>query len=205
MILLYKIDAVHSIAKRVIKSSLSNFGIVTLLDQLYKAGYEKENIQVTLTDTIYEEGDVIEISKELYDSLPDDLLDGFVDNIRNKYDAKYTINWLYNDKPKFPIKCKLSSRRINNEMGCMEVEWYGSNTALQKTNFYILKYLGFKIKEKEFSFIPIAEADDNLLDERDLVRKYIMKQNNCDEAEACRHMKIVSDAMNECGVVFYMP
>ncbi len=56
MIETYKIDAVHDILKRVIKSNLDGKAMVKLYKELQNAGYEDKNILLE-TKTVLEKGD----------------------------------------------------------------------------------------------------------------------------------------------------
>ena len=203
MILKYKLDAVHSVSKRVVKFNLTNDEVIELTNELIEAGYENENIKIEITDTLYEDGDIIEITKELYNSLPKKQTPDMNAKDRYKNDARGIINWLYDDVISFPIKVTLEAKRMDNNHGVMIAHW--DNSMKQSTNSYSLEYLGFKIKKPEFSFIPIAEADDSLLNEDDLVKKYLMLQNDASEEDATEVLEIIHKAMDENGIVFYRP
>jgi hypothetical protein len=87
-------------------------------------------------------------------------------------------------------------------------------------NLTIFRKLGYKIIEPEQVEIDLFDADDDLLDEEDLILKHIVLQNypnypthyrnrketdNAMRSWAEGIMKIVKNAMKENGIIFYRP
>jgi len=68
MIEFYRIDAVHDILKRVIKSNLDKDEMVKLYKELQNAGYEDKNIKLDTTRKIYEAGEQSTDNREILSS-----------------------------------------------------------------------------------------------------------------------------------------
>jgi hypothetical protein len=211
MYVLNQVDAVHDVAKRIIKSNLKPVEVVDLITELKKAGYEEKNINIKITHTVYEEGDEIEITKEIFDALPtneyiEDNWKQVSPKERKQNEARKTINYIFGPKPNFPVKGTLSTLRLNNEHGQMIVKWKNPiNNGWKETNCYFLGQMGFNIPEPEFKYIPIKDSDDDLLSEYDLIIKYMMIQNNWTEKQVDEYLKPVNEAMNKAEAVFYRP
>lgn len=204
------VDAVDAVMKRVIHTVTVD-KVHAFVKHLKKYGYEKENINIT-TKTLYEEGDTIYITKKMVDDLP---TNKYIEknwktvSAKERYrnDARKTIEFVFGDNPEFPIKGTLEALRLDNTNGHMVINWEGNikREALKQTNCYMLEYIGFNIPAPEFEHIPIAEADNSLLDTSDIIVKYLIKDNNWSEERALEYLKPVLEAMNKAEAVFYQP
>lgn len=210
---LYKIDAVHDILKRVIKSNLDDLEMVNLYKELQNAGYEDKNIDLQVTKKIHQEGDIISINRELFDKLPDydsmnqkQKFDLSIEN-RKLADARMTIKHIYGDNPQFPLKAELQPLRLGNDNGHLIAVWMNIpfSCPLKHTNVHWLEDLGFEFEQPTFETIPLEKCDDDLLSEHELIVKYMMNDNNWTKEQVDEYLKPVCDAMKKVGAVFYQP
>lgn len=209
---LYKVDAVHDIFKRVIKFNLTPDEMTSLLTELTDNGYEVDNIDCKVTNTVYEAGDKIEITKEMFDALPTtEYIEANWKEVsaeeRYQNDARKTIGYVYGKNPVFPITGTIEHIRISHNRGQMVCNWDGEPKAdcWKQTNCYILEYLGFHIPEPDIEPIPILKADDSLLNTHEKVLKYLMIQNDWTKEKAINYLKPLEVAMQEAEAVFYNP
>lgn len=70
----------------------------------------------------------------------------------------------------------------------------------------IFRKIGYRIIEPKQITMPLSDADDDLLTPREMVLKYLIKEN----AKAGKHrvwceaiLSKVEQAMKQCGVIFY--
>jgi len=206
MIKLYKIDAVHPIAKRVVKSNLTKDQMLRLYQELQTAGYKDENIHRVVSQVIYEDGDEIEIDPSIFDVLPDSVqeLETYTQKDVELVNAKAALKYIFGNAPKV-IKGKVVAQRMNRSFGHLIIEWKNANEGWEKTNTSIAEALGFKFNEPDFPEIPIDKAPDNMLNEDECVIKYLMIQNSFNEVEARNYLKPIFMAMRSANAVFYQP
>ena len=208
----YKIDAVHPMAKRVIKSNLNEKQMIKLYKDLQNAGYEDKDIILETVKEIYEEGDSIIITKEMFDALPEEKnyidrdKDGW-NKLSKKAEAKNSIRYIFGENPHFPVTGTLEKNRIDRQRELLVVKWHNvpATNETNKINIYFLEYMGFEFKQPESKVIPISECPDDLLYTTELVIKYMMLENNWSEKAVETYLKPVREAMNKTGIVFYRP
>lgn len=191
MIKTYKIDAVHPVLKRVVKSGLTEVNAKALYTELVHNKYEA--IQYEVDKIIYEVGDDLCITKEMYD-----------DEFNN---IKEEIDFILGEYLTFPIKAKIVQKRINNKYGQLFIRWDSlpETNYLKESNIYLLEKLGFGFTESDIGPIPIKDSEDEYLHENDLILKYMMLRNDLTEEEARKYLEVVFKAMDETGIVFYRP
>lgn len=205
---IYKIDAVHDILKRVIKTNLNPNKMVKLYKELQNAGYEDKNIDVEVIKEIYEEGDSIMITQEMFDALPDEVDRDKPDwiEIHKKHEAKQTIRYIFGDEPKLPITGTLEKFRTMRDFEQLVVKWHNAkDNNWNGTNVYFLENMGFEFKQPKVEVIPIAEASDDMLNDIDVVIKYLMENEGWSERACETYLKPIYRAMKVSGSVFYRP
>lgn len=203
---LWKIDAVHPVNKRVIKSNMPEQEMEALYKELLENGYEDRLIDVEICQYIYEDGDTIEIPPEIFDTLPDSVreLEYYTQQDVRLANIKETLKYIFGDHPK-SMKAKVVTERVNRSFGHLILEWENANEGWEKTNISIVEPLGFKFEYPDFDEIPIDKATDDVLNDEELVIKHLMIQNGWNEETANGHLKPVFKAMNDAGIVFYKP
>lgn len=206
MIKLWKIDAVHPIKKRVVKSNLTEEEMLRLYQELQTQGYEDSLIDREVCKFIYQEGDEIEIPPELFDQLPDSVreLEYYTQKDVELANAKSTLKYIFGDNPKV-MKGKISWQRVNRSYGNLIIEWIDANDGWEVTNTSLAEALGYEFKEPKCDVIPIINATDDMLDDDEMVVKRLMLQNGWTEEKASDYLAPVYKAMNDAGVVFYLP
>ena len=215
---LHKVDAVHDILKRVIKTDLKEDELNSLVDMLKANGYEEQNIMIECVHKIHQEGDFIAITKEQFESLPDDNETYWANkpvgerkkltiDERKKANAKRSLVHIFGKNPTFPLKAQLQGLRLSNEYGHMIAVWENTPplSELKHTNVHFLEDIGFEFEQPNFDVIPIAEAKDSLLNTTDKIVKYLINDNNWSEEQALDYLKPVLNAMNKAEAVFYQP
>lgn len=207
MIKLWKIDAVHPIKKRVIKSNMTEGEMKKLYQELQTQGYEDKLINREVCQIIYEDGDTIEISSEQFDNLPDSVreLEHYTQKDVDLANAKATLKYIFGNIIPKAMKGKVVAERVNRSFGHLIIEWQNANDGWEKTNTSIAEALGFKFNEPDFDVIPIDKSTDIMLNEDEMIIKRLMFQNNWDEAKAREHLAPVFMAMKDAEVVFYQP
>lgn len=203
----YKIDAVHPVLKRVVKSNLNSDDFVSLYKELQNAGYEDTNIQVDTCRIIYEEGDTLTITPEMFFAIPDSIseLEVVTEKDRHLMSLKRSLRYMYGENPSHMV-CKLISKRYDRKSGGLVCDWLGmKDDDYSGMSVHMLEPLGFEFKHPEFDVIPLEECDDHLLDDGDVVIKYLMIQNGLTESQAEQFLLPVYRAMNKAGSVFYRP
>jgi hypothetical protein len=207
MIKTYKIDAVHPVAKRVIKSNLNGNEMVELYKELQNAGYEDKNIILETTKIVYEVGDIIQVPGEIYDSIPDNIneLEFHTCKDRKLIESKRILKNIFGEKPK-TMTGILKAKRLDRSRGQIIVEWHNvDNDEWKMTNVYFLEQFGFEFKEPDFNKISIIESDESLLSEYELIIKHMMIDNHWTEQEVYAYMEPVKKAMGKAEAVFYRP
>lgn len=206
----YKIDAVHDILKRVIETNLNDRQMVKLYKELQNAGYEDKNIDVEVIREIYEEGDTIMITKEMFDALTEEKdidrsKDGWIE-LHKEAEAKQTIRYIFGENPHFPVTGTLQRFRTMRDHEHLVVKWHNcKDNNWNGTNVYFLENMGFEFKQPKTKVIPIDESPDDMLSEYDIVIKYMMLENSWSEKACETYLKPVLKAMNKAGAVFYRP
>ena len=207
---LFKVDAVHPVAKRILKSNLTKEEKNKLIAELKHAGYYESEINIDVRK-IFEIGDEIAIYKEDFDALPDKVdrdKPNWIET-QKKFDTKNTIKYIFGNEPKFPLKGKLEFFRLSRDNGHLVVNWENANESLyitsNGTNVYFLEEMGYKFEQPEFDVIAIADADDSLLNTHELIIKYMMLDNDWSEHACESYLKPVTEAMAKAEAVFYQP
>jgi hypothetical protein len=212
---LYDVHADHPIAKRIDEIGLTPVERNDLVAELKEANYE--NIKVTYKPH-FEDGDEIEITSSMYESLTAD-----------QRDAKSIIHHILQRKAKliglptplfrheiegeeamvyrfFPLKVTLRATREDRYMVYLQGEWEIGNGNTHTTNIYGLRNMGwFGFIEPESEEIPLMNANDDILYEHELVVKYYALQNEVSEEVAQGAIDKVQSAMSANGIVFYRP
>jgi hypothetical protein len=207
MIKLYKIDAVHPVAKRVVKSNLTKDEMLKLYQELQTAGYKNDDIIRTECKIIYEAGDDLEIDPVMFDSLPDSVgeLEYYTQTDVQLVNIKATLRLIFGQNPKV-MKGTLKAERVDRKSGNLTIFWENPiDESWEKTSAFWLEPLGFEFKVPEFEEIHILIAPDALLNEDECVIKYLMIQNDWDEKKATDYLKPVFMAMRSADAVFYQP
>lgn len=206
MIKLWKIDAVHPIKKRVVKSNMTEKEMLNLYQELQTQGYEDNLIEREICKFIYEEGDEIEISPELFDALPDSVreLEYYTQKDVELANAKSTLKYIFGENPKV-MKGKVTWQRVNRSWGNLIIEWIDANEGWEITNTALAEALGYEFKEPECDVIPIFNATDDMLNEDEMIIKRLMIQNAWTEETARKHLEPVFKAMHDARIVFYQP
>ena len=206
---LYKVDACHPVAKRIIESKLTEVERNDLVAELTEAGYE--DIQVT-ENVYYKDGDTIEITRQfIMDNMKNDEFFRLIEYIVEQKAKNLGVDLLDVGKDALlPLKGTLKNLRINRTFGHVIVSWdIGDDPdgcdRWQQTNVHALEKVGFKFLQPDFEDIPIMNADDNLLHEDELVVKYYALQNEISIEDAEAVISKVRSAMGKNGIVFYRP
>lgn len=184
----FSVDAVHSVARRVVRKNLTKDEVFDLVEELLDNGYTSNNINV---EQYYEEGDTVIITKEMVDKIEDSL---------NKRFILETFN--------LPILGTLRPRRFDRKRIFLEVVWDKDQVKskhLDKTNTGFLEKMGFNFIQPEWKEIPLLECDEEHLDADEIILKNLMIDNDWTQAEAEEYLKPVEKAMNKAHAVFYQP
>jgi len=197
MIKYYKIDAVDSIKKRVLKSNLDKDSMVSLYKELQNAGYEDENINLETCRIIYEAGDTILITRKQFNSLPDRR-------------CKKLLKMVYGDNPPDSMIGTITNERADRHGRYYQhVKWHiatlKNENRLNETMAFPLEELGFEFKPPEYNEIPIGECDDEMLNDDERVIKYLMIGNGWSETQAEEYLKPICKAMKKAECVMYRP
>lgn len=205
----YKIDACHPIFKRVIQSNLDEAAMEKLKNELLSAGYEDKDILVETTKIVLQDGDMVEVTPEMFFVLPDDPdkeLEVATIADRKLAECKKSLKYIYGENPQAIIG-SLYAHRLGRDHGQLCVKWHNAkNEDWQHTNVYFLEALGFEFEQPEFDEIPLEECDDDLLGDTERVYKYLLIQNpSHTEASIDKYMEPLHKAMKEAGCVFYRP
>lgn len=206
----FKVDANHPVAMRILKTNLTENEKNDLVNELIEAGYEKEDIEVDITKTIFQVGDEIYISESDYKNLPeteDVYLSGKLKaEIIKKGNAKKSLRYIFGENPNFPLKGILQKKRLSHDSGQLIVKWENPvGVEWSETNVYFLEDMGFEFEHPTFEKIPLIGCSDTLLGDHDLVIKYMMIQNKWTEKEVDKYLKPVYNAMKKAEIVFYRP
>lgn len=147
---------------------------------------------------IYQAGDTIEITKEMFDTVSPD------EEFFGKNFLRQTIRYMFGNNPTFPIEGVLEKKRIDHESGQLVIKWQNTKDHLKETNTHFLSS-HFNFEHPEFEKIPIIEADDELLNVNDLIIKYLMIDNDWSEKQSEEYVRPVLNAMKKAEAVFYQP
>jgi hypothetical protein len=204
---LYEVHGNHPVAKRIDEYRLTEVDKNDIVAELDEAGYDDVHVD---SHEYYEDGDEIVITHDTY-----------MAKMGNDDEAYRLIGYILEQKAKnhnvsilkrvlFPLKAKLKALRLDRTMGQLVAEWgIGEDKdgcdPWKTTNVYHLEKLGLKFIHPEFDEIPLMNADDKWLTERELVVKTYALQNGLPEKEAEFLVSIVESAMGKHGIVFYRP
>lgn len=154
-------------------------------------------------DKIIQVGTVISIDDDFIEAFDKAVDEGIITLRENEeWCSEVYSDWL-------PRNIEFKETRIDR--GSVHLTWNflgGELADVDHFDLTVFKKMGYKIIQPKQVKISIMEADDDILDAGELVRKYLIKQE-AKKGKVRTYAEglytTVVEAMNECGVVFYKP
>jgi hypothetical protein len=153
---------------------------------------------------IIKAGTILTIDSEFIKRIEDAVKNGNMTDMQSAY-------WL-EALPEEYLKIKIEFKATRVDRKRIRLAWYyldrDNKTNIAHYNLSLFDYLGYTIVHPEQVEIPLMEADDEILSPKELVLKTMIRRKAKDgKARAwCESVfNMVTDAMDECDVVFYQP